>query len=112
MITPTRTFNPLHFEDLDPRRFEDLALQLVYKAREWEDIHHDGRSGSDDGVDIRAVERTMDGALRYWFGPQCAGAREGLRGQRGMYQLPRKLLELCGILGDEAIRRRGLLALG
>jgi hypothetical protein len=70
MITPTRTFNPLHFEDLDPRRFEDLALQLVYKAREWEDIHHDGRSGSDDGVDIRAVERTMDGALRYWF-VQC-----------------------------------------
>jgi Restriction endonuclease len=68
--SPTRTINPLHFEDLDPRRFEDLVLQLVYKARQWEDIHHDGRLGSDDGVDIRAIERTMDGVLRFWF-VQC-----------------------------------------
>lgn len=70
MPKPTRTTNPLHFEDLDPRRFEDLALALVYRLRTWEDIHHDGRTGSDDGVDIRAIERAVDGSLRHWF-VQC-----------------------------------------
>jgi hypothetical protein len=70
MSKPTRTTNPLHFEDLDPRRFEDLALALVYRLRNWEDIHHDGRTGSDDGVDIRAIERLVDGSLRHWF-VQC-----------------------------------------
>ncbi len=70
MTKPTRTTNPLHFEDLDPRRFEDLALALVYRLRTWEDIHHDGRTGSDDGVDIRAIERSIDGSLRHWF-VQC-----------------------------------------
>ena len=66
MATPTRTINPLHFEDLDARRFEDLALALVYRQRPWEDIHHDGRLGGDAGVDIRAVEKLVDASLRHW----------------------------------------------
>jgi hypothetical protein len=66
MAKPTRTINPLHFEDLDARRFEDLALALVYRLRQWEDIHHDGRVGGDAGVDIRAVEKLVDASLRHW----------------------------------------------
>ena len=66
MAKPTRTTNRLHFEDLDPRRFEDLAHSLVYRFRRWEDIHHDGRVGSDAGADIRATERLEDGSVRHW----------------------------------------------
>lgn len=53
---PTRSINPLHFEDLDPHRFEDLVRQLVYGYRSWVILEATGRSGADDGVDIRAVE--------------------------------------------------------
>ena len=53
----TRTLNPLHFEDLEPHRFEDLVRQLAYDFRPWATIEATGRSGSDEGVDIRAVER-------------------------------------------------------
>jgi hypothetical protein len=52
----TRTLNPLHFEDLEPHRFEDLVRQLVYDFRPWSQIEATGRLGADDGVDIRAVE--------------------------------------------------------
>lgn len=80
MAKPTQTTNPLHFEDLDPRRFEDLVLAFVYRLRTWEDIHHDGRTGSDDGVDIRAIERAIDGSLRHWF-VQCKRYRSFASGQ-------------------------------
>jgi Restriction endonuclease len=70
MTKPTRTTNRLHFTDLSHTRFEDLAMQLVYRLHRWEQIHHDGRAGSDDGVDIRAVERLDDESLRQWF-VQC-----------------------------------------
>lgn len=53
----TRTINPLHFEDLEPRRFEDLARQLVYDLRDWHAIEAIGRAGADEGIDIRATER-------------------------------------------------------
>jgi len=66
MTQPTRTINRLHFEDLDPGRFEDLSLALVYRLRQWQDIHHDGRTGADNGVDIRAIECALDGTLRMW----------------------------------------------
>jgi len=49
--------NPLHFEDLEPHRFEDLVRQLVYDFRSWASIEATGRLGSDQGVDIRAIER-------------------------------------------------------
>lgn len=53
----TRTINPLHFEDLEPHRFEDLVRQLVYDFRSWSSIEAVGRSGADEGIDIRATER-------------------------------------------------------
>lgn len=55
--TPTRTLNPLHFEDLDPHRFEDLIRRLAYAFRDWSDIQPLGRAGSDEGFDARAFER-------------------------------------------------------
>ena len=58
MVTATRTINPLHFEDLEPHRFEDLARQLIYDFRNWSSIEAIGRSGSDEGIDIRATEKT------------------------------------------------------
>jgi hypothetical protein len=52
----TRTLNPLHFEDLEPHRFEDMVRQLAYDFRAWNRIEPTGRLGGDDGIDIRAVE--------------------------------------------------------
>ena len=54
----TRTHGQLHFEDLDPHRFEDLVRELIYDFRDWQTIEATGRSGNDAGIDIRAYERT------------------------------------------------------
>ena len=56
-IKTTKTLNPLHFEDLEPHRFEDLVRRLLYSFREWSDLDPIGRSGSDEGFDIRAWEK-------------------------------------------------------
>jgi hypothetical protein len=53
----SRTYGQIHFEDLDPHRFEDLVRQLAYDFKDWQTIEGTGRSGSDDGIDIRAFER-------------------------------------------------------
>src|SRR3984957_15074911 len=53
---PTRTIGPLHFEDLDPHRFEDLIRQLAYDFRPWKQLEATGRSGADDGFDARGIE--------------------------------------------------------
>jgi hypothetical protein len=53
----TKTIGPLHFEDLEPHRFEDLVRELVYDFKDWQTIEATGRGGSDDGFDIRAYER-------------------------------------------------------
>ena len=53
----TKTLGPLHFEDLEPHRFEDLVRELVYDFKDWQSIEATGRSGSDEGFDIRAYER-------------------------------------------------------
>lgn len=66
----TTTINRLHFGDLDPMRFEDLCLALIYGLHPWLDIRHYGRSGSENGVDIYARERLEDGAEREWL-VQC-----------------------------------------
>jgi hypothetical protein len=55
-IRPTRTIGPLHLEDLEPHRFEDLVRQLLYDFRDWQRLEATGRSGSDDGFDVRGVE--------------------------------------------------------
>ncbi len=53
----TKTMGPIHFEDLDPHRFEDLVRELIYDFKDWQSIEATGRSGSDDGFDIRAFEK-------------------------------------------------------
>jgi hypothetical protein len=53
----SRTYGPIHFEDLDPRRFEDLVRELAYDFKDWQSIEATGRSGSDEGIDIRGYER-------------------------------------------------------
>jgi len=53
----TRTYGPIHFEDLDPHRFEDLVRELIYDYKDWQTIEATGRSGNDEGFDIRAYER-------------------------------------------------------
>ena len=47
--TPTRTYNPLPFTELEPKRFEDLVRQLVYDFRPWRRLEATGRSGSSTG---------------------------------------------------------------
>jgi hypothetical protein len=60
MATPrtTKTLGPLHFEDLEPHRFEDLIRELAYDYKDWQTIEATGRSGSDEGWDIRAFEKS------------------------------------------------------
>jgi hypothetical protein len=53
----TKTLGPIHFEDLEPKRFEDLVRELIYDFKDWQSIEATGRGGSDDGFDIRAYER-------------------------------------------------------
>lgn len=53
----TKTLGPLHFEDLEPHRFEDLVRELIYDFKDWQSIEATGRGGSDDGFDIRGYER-------------------------------------------------------
>jgi hypothetical protein len=52
-----KTLAPIHFEDLDPHRFEDLVRELVYDFRDWQSLETIGRTGNDDGFDLRAFER-------------------------------------------------------
>jgi len=52
----SRTINPLHFEDLEPHRFEDLVRQLAYDYRPWKVLDATGRLGADGGLDIRGIE--------------------------------------------------------
>lgn len=54
----TRTIGPLHFEDLEPNRFEDLVRQLAYEFKLWRRLEATGRSGSDNGFDVRGYEIT------------------------------------------------------
>lgn len=56
MTKVTKTLNPLHFEDLEPHRFEDLVRQLIYDLKSWRLLEPTGRMGSDDGYDARGQE--------------------------------------------------------
>src|SRR5271155_826683 len=58
--TVTRTQNPLPFEHLEPKRFEDLARQLAYGFKFWRQLEATGRTGSDDGFDARGFEIVPD----------------------------------------------------
>jgi hypothetical protein len=48
--------NPLPFNDLEPHRFEDMVRQLAYDFRPWKKLEAIGRSGDDEGIDIRGIE--------------------------------------------------------
>lgn len=56
----TKTINPIHFEDLDPHRFEDLVRQLIYDFKDWVLLEATGRFGSDEGFDARGWESYYD----------------------------------------------------
>lgn len=56
----TRTYGPIHFEDLDPHKFEDLIRQLIYDFKNWQTIEAIGRTGKDGGFDARAYEKNVD----------------------------------------------------
>ena len=55
-MATSRTTGPIHFEDLEPRRFEDQVRQLAYDFKNWRRLEATGRSGSDDGFDARGYE--------------------------------------------------------
>lgn len=53
----SRTINPLHFEDLEPHRFEDLVRQLAYGFKTWSALEDRGKLGGDEGKDILGIEQ-------------------------------------------------------
>lgn len=55
-MATSRTIGPLHFEDLDPKRFEDLVRQLAYEFKPWRRLEATGRAGADHGFDARGYE--------------------------------------------------------
>lgn len=61
MAKVTKTTGPLHFEDLDPHRFEDLVRQLIYDFKPWRKLEPTGRSGGDEGFDARGFEIVPSG---------------------------------------------------
>jgi hypothetical protein len=52
----TKTLNPLPFDALEPKRFEDLIRQLAYDFRPWRMLEATGRTGADEGYDARGFE--------------------------------------------------------
>lgn len=62
MVKPktTKTTGPLHFEDLEPHRFEALVRSLLWDFKDWQTIESTGEAGSDDGFDIRAWEKVEE----------------------------------------------------
>ena len=65
MPTPTtRTLNPLPFNMLEPKRFEDLVRQLAYDFRHWQMLEATGRIRKRRGI-RRARVRDHDRRCRY-----------------------------------------------
>ena len=56
MVLATHTIGPLHLEDLEPHRFEDLVRQLSHDFRPWRQLEATGRAGSDESFDVRGWE--------------------------------------------------------
>lgn len=56
MSLANKTIGPIHFEDMEPHRFEDLVRQLLYDFRNWMQLESTGRTGSDEGFDVRGWE--------------------------------------------------------
>jgi Restriction endonuclease len=86
----TKTLGPLHFEDLEPHRFEDLVRQLVYDYKDWQTIEATGRSGSDEGWDIRAYERSPAVASETADDEEVETAPPPMEGNAWMVQVKRE----------------------
>lgn len=56
----TKTYGPIHFEDLDPHRFEDLVRELIYDFRDWQSIEATGRTGSDEGLIFEHTRKSLE----------------------------------------------------
>ncbi|MFP9114129.1 restriction endonuclease [Flavobacterium sp. RHBU_3] len=56
----SRTHNPLHFEDLDHRRFEDLVFNILFRCKKWYKLNHLGSAGADDGIDIEGIQKISE----------------------------------------------------
>ena len=53
----TTTTNLLHFEDLEPRMFENIYTNILIASDEYKDIKTYGIKGSDEGIDIFCIEK-------------------------------------------------------
>lgn len=59
MVSVSKTLGPIHFEDLEPKRFESMVRGLLYDFRDWNKMESTGIAGSDEGFDIRAWEKSI-----------------------------------------------------
>jgi len=89
MAKVTRTYGPIHFEDLDPHRFEDLIRELTYDLKDWQSIEATGRSGTDGGFDIRAFERISTAQI-VTTDPEDVEEQHPMNGDRWMIQCKRE----------------------
>lgn len=87
----TRTFGPIHFEDLDPHRFEDLVREIIYDYKDWQSIEATGRGGADDGFDIRAFEKNLVNSYREEDSESLDGLQVSSEGNLWMIQCKREL---------------------
>lgn len=62
-MKPTTTTNRLHFEDLDPHRFEDFGMEFLHRKYQWKRLDPVGAMGADNGIDVFGV--TIDGIPCY-----------------------------------------------
>jgi Restriction endonuclease len=63
----TGTAHRLPFDELEPHRFEDLVRELLQRWRAMSEVQAIGRSGDEQGVDIRAYEEVLGGDARLWY---------------------------------------------
>lgn len=49
----TTTKSILHFEDLEPKLFEKMYLDMLVACGKYEDIKWFGLNGCDEGIDIK-----------------------------------------------------------
>lgn len=95
-MATSRTVGPIHFEDLEPKRFEDLVRQLAYDFKVWRRLEATGRAGSDDGFDARgyeivAIEESADNETEDEIAPQQADRLWLIQCKREKTISPKKL---------------------
>ncbi|AQZ95673.1 restriction endonuclease [Halopseudomonas phragmitis] len=86
----SKTLGPIHFEDLEPHRFEDLIRELAYDFRDWTNIEATGRLGADDGFDIRAFERNEHHHIHTASGDVDEEQPHPMEGRMWMFQCKRE----------------------